>query len=332
MDALSFLERAARAKPLPLYVVYGDEDFLKRQVRLALRALVVGADADELACSSHAGETATFAEVHDELETVPFFNARRLVVVEDADPFVTRCRTHLEKAVGSLPDRGTLVLEVKSWPANTRLAKLVDASATIECKASKAYLVPQWCVKWAQAQYGKQLSRPAAELLVDLVGPEMGLLDQELLKLAIYVGTAATIETEDVDRLVGSNREENVWKIINAIGAGQTAAALKILDGLLDHGEEPLRILGAFGNQLRTLARAARLSQQGTPLAAALEMAGVKPFALREGEQQLRHLGRRRVARLYDWLLEVDSGLKGGSPLPPRTLLERLVVRLARKE
>ena len=47
-------------------------------------------------------------------------------------------------------------------------------------------------------------------------------------------------------------------------------------------------------------------------------------------EQQLRHLGRRRLDRLYDWLLEADLGLKGSSQLPPRTLLERMVVQLAR--
>jgi hypothetical protein len=35
------------------------------------------------------------------------------------------------------------------------------------------------------------------------------------------------------------------------------------------------------------------------------------------------------VDRLYDWLLEADLGMKGGSALPPRTLLERLVLRLA---
>ena len=66
--------------------------------------------------------------------------------------------------------------------------------------------------------------------------------------------------------------------------------------------------------------------------AAALEQAGVPPFALQSAEQQLRHLGRPRAERLYDWLLEVNVGMKGGSPLPERTLLERFIVRLARKE
>ena len=58
--------------------------------------------------------------------------------------------------------------------------------------------------------------------------------------------------------------------------------------------------------------------------------AGIPPFALRDSEQQLKHLGRRRLDRLYDWLLETDLGLKGSSWLPPKTLMERLVVQLAR--
>jgi DNA polymerase-3 subunit delta len=79
------------------------------------------------------------------------------------------------------------------------------------------------------------------------------------------------------------------------------------------------------------LAQAARLHSQGESVPDALEHAGVPPFGRRSAEQQVRHLGRRRLDLIYDWLLETDLGLKGGSQLPPRTLLERLVVQLARK-
>jgi DNA polymerase-3 subunit delta len=62
----------------------------------------------------------------------------------------------------------------------------------------------------------------------------------------------------------------------------------------------------------------------------ALERAGVPHFARRTAEQHLRHLGQRRLNQIYDWLVQADLGLKGGSTLPPRTLLERLVIQLAR--
>src|SRR5262249_57399084 len=107
------------------------EDFLKRQVLAALRTLVLGSDGDDFGVSTHPGDKANFAAVRDELETVPFLGPRRLVVVENADPFITRYRPSLEKYVGHLPATGVLVLDVKSWPSNTRLYKMAGPESAL---------------------------------------------------------------------------------------------------------------------------------------------------------------------------------------------------------
>jgi DNA polymerase-3 subunit delta len=330
MDSLTFLQRAPKGEPRPVYVLHGDEDFLKLQVLAALRERVLGGETDALGFSTHEGDKAEFAAVRSELETLPFLSPRRLVVVDKADPFVTRHRSALEKYVASPASTGVLVLDVASWPANTKLAKTLAGDATITCKALSVQRLPEWCVQRAESAHGKQLVPSAANLLVDLVGAEMGQLDQELAKLAVYVGDAKRIDAEDVDKLVGHSRAENVWIIFDAIANGRVGEALTILDRLVEQGEAPLGLLGAFGSQLRPLVQAYRLNQDGMPLSAALEEAGVPPFRLRSAEQQLRHLGRRRAERLYEWLLEADLGMKGASQLPERTQLERLVIRLAR--
>jgi DNA polymerase III subunit delta len=331
MDSLAFLQRTAAGPSHPIYVLHGDEDYLKRQVVAALRQRLLGDDPDSMGLSTLSGETATFAGVHDDLETLPFLSARRLVVVEQADPFVTKYRAALEAYLDKPAAHGTLVLEVKSWPATTRLYKLIDPDATIACKAPSADKLSAWCAQWASRQHGKALTLEAASMLVDLVGPHLGMLDQELAKLTAYAGEAKQIDVEAVDRVVGHSREEQIFKIFGAIGANQPGEALAILGRVFDQGDDPLRILGAFSWQLRQLAQAARLSATGQPLSAALQEVGVKPFALKGAEQQLRQLGRERANRLYDWLLEADLGLKGGSQLPARTVLERLVVKLAAK-
>jgi DNA polymerase III subunit delta len=336
MDGLTFLDRAAKLKPQVVYVVHGDEPFLKRHVLAALRALVLGADEGGFGLATLPGDKVSFATARDELETLPFLSPRRLVVVENADPFVTRERARLEKYVAEALARpaatGVLVLDVNTWASNTRLARVVPDASVLTCKAPATQNLPAWCSDWCARHHGKQLAPAAARLLVDLVGNDMGQLDQELAKLAVYAGGAGRIEQADVDRLVGQSRAENTWKIFDLIGTGQGAASLALLGRLLDQGEDPIRLLGAFSMQLRRLAQAARLSSQGATLATALDRAGFPSFpgARRSAEQQLRHLGRRRADLLYDWLLQTDLGLKGSSPLPPRTLLERLVVQLAR--
>jgi DNA polymerase-3 subunit delta len=330
MDSLAFLQKPHTA-PQPVYVLHGDEDFLKRQVLATLQTVVLGDEPSPLGLSRFAGDTATWATVHDELHTLPFLSPRRLIVIDNADPFVTRHRAALEKYMAQPAALGVLALDVKTWPANTRLAKLVPPAATLGCKALETQRLPPWCVTWAETRYGKTLAAGAARLLVELIGQDMGQLDQELAKLASYVGTAKTIEAKAVDQLVGRSRTENTWKIFDAIGTGRTGEALAILGRLFDQGDEPMKVLGAFSLQLRRLAQAAHLSARGASLSRALEQVGVPPFAIKGCEQQLRHLGRERADRLYDWLVETNLGLRGGSQLPPRTLLERFVIRLARK-
>ena len=78
------------------------------------RARALGPDSDDQSVATHAGDKATFAAVYDELQTVPFFAPRRIVVVEGADPFVTRFRSQLEKNIDKLPPSGVLVLDVKA--------------------------------------------------------------------------------------------------------------------------------------------------------------------------------------------------------------------------
>jgi DNA polymerase-3 subunit delta len=331
MESLTFLTRPPKGQPLPIYVLAGDEDFLKRQVLAVLKPWVLGS-ADSFGFSAYEGKDADFAQVKDELDTLPFLCPRRLVVVDRADPFVTKFRPQLEKYAAQPSAQGVLVLDVHTFPATTRLAKQLT-DATITCKAMAAARVPAWCIQWTTARHGQQLTQPAAQLLVDLTGTDMGQLEQELAKLAVYVGPGKRIDVGDVDLLVGRSQTASVFKVFDAIGAGKSAEALAILDDLLGDGEDPFRILGAFSLQLRRLAQVARLLVQKVKMSEALDRAGVPawPAARQSCEQQLRHLGRQRAEQLFDWLVEIDLGFKGSSQLPPRTQLERLIVRLTGK-
>src|SRR5207248_1799783 len=105
-----------------------------------------------------------------------------------ADPFVSLARPALEKYLAHPAPTGILVLEPRSFPSTTRLAKSLPASASIACKALSPARAIDWCRRWATQRYEQTISAAAARLLVDLVGPELGLLDQELAKLSIYVG------------------------------------------------------------------------------------------------------------------------------------------------
>ena len=332
MDALAFLEKPSKAKRQPIYVLVGDEDLLKRRCREAIVKLAIGDGDPEFAISTYSSEAIDLSAIRNDLATLPFFCAARVVVVERADEFVTENREGLERLFASPNEVGVLVLDVKSFPETTKLAKALPDAAKLACKAPPAHKLGEWCIGWAKVTHGKTLGTPAVAMLVDLVGASMGLLVQEIAKLANAVGEKPDIRPEDVEQYIRRSSSAFVFGIVDAIGNAQPAEALRLLARLYEEGDHPLAILGALTSQLRKLANIGRLLSQGHSEGSAMDGAKIPnwPQTRQNAAKQVRHLGRRRLAQLPDWLVEINVGMKGMNPLPHEIQLERLIVKLAR--
>ncbi|MBL9123413.1 MAG: DNA polymerase III subunit delta [Planctomycetaceae bacterium] len=338
LHALDFLSQSDPPAVPPLVALFGDDAFLKRLAARALRNAVLGAGDAEFSHTQFMGNSAELREVLDELATVALFGGgRRLVTIEEADEFVSRYRSQLENLAGEPRGQGVLVLEVKTWPSNTRLYKAVAAQGlNIDCSTPNLARLTKWLPAWARQQYQIRLEPAAVERLAEIIGPELGLLDQELAKLSAAAGSEGSISAEAVAELVGGWRAKTTWEMLDAALAGEAPRALRELERLLLSGENAIGVLAQMSSTLRRFAAATRIVRQAEAagrrptLRGALEEAGFKSFVLAKAEAQLRQLGRERGDQLFTWLLETDLGLKGQSVQEPRAVLEQLIVRMAK--
>lgn len=339
LEALDYLAAPDKHSVAAVTVLFGDESFLKRHALAAVRQQVLSGDDADLSVAVFTGKLCTMRDLNDALATRALFGAeRQLVVVEEADEFVTANRSALEDYVARPRTSAVLVLEVKQWAANTRLFKAVaESGLQIECKFPAQARLLKWLVARAKQPHQAQLAADAAEVLAETVEPELGLFDQELSKLAALAGPDGKITVAMVNEAVGGWRAKTAWDMLDAMLRGDARDALVQLDHLLVGGEVPIALLAQIGSSLRRLAAAARWIEQGEQtgrpltLRQALERAGVKPFLIAKVEPQLRHLGRTRAGQLYRWLLDADLALKGGSStaVRARMVLERLIIRVA---
>jgi DNA polymerase-3 subunit delta len=203
--ALDYLARPEKYPVRPVCVVFGDEPFLKSEVLAALRAATLSEDEAEFSFRTFAGDEAEPRSVFDELATVALFGGgKRLVLVTEADDFVSAHRPLLEDYVAKPRETGVLVLDVKSWPSNTRLFKqLADVGLQIDCKAPADRDLVEWLRSRAERAYHATFARGAAERLVEIVGPQMGRLDQETSKLSLLASQPSLTGPE-----VGSRKSE----------------------------------------------------------------------------------------------------------------------------
>jgi DNA polymerase-3 subunit delta len=328
MHVTAFLRKPEGCETGPIVVLSGKVGHLKQAAIKLLAERLLGSEG-ELGLTRFAGNDADLRSVCDELRTVSMWGDRRMVVVDEADDFVSNYRSGLEKYLEQPARKSVLVLDVKSFPKTTRLAKVVaKIGLPLECTELSAGELARWLVDESKATYGKQLSRESAQLMIDLAGAEIGLLDQELAKLAAYVGDRPKIEPDDVRALVGGWKAQTTWAMTDAVRDGRLDEALACLDKLLGAGEAPQKILGGINYVFRKYAQATEHARHTASLNAALQQSGVFPRDVAVSAQYLRRIGRPQAERLFEHLQTADSRFKGTLRLPERIVLEQLLLAL----
>ncbi|MFH1747317.1 MAG: DNA polymerase III subunit delta [Planctomycetota bacterium] len=306
--------------PPPVVVVFGDEEYQKTMtIERTLNALLPPEVDRALALCIYDGAQneeqggPSYAAVHDDLATMPFLAPRRVVLIREADSFITRARDKLEKYLAAPAPTSTLVLECRSFPRNTRLYKLVTACGgeAHECRKLAGPALAGFVLSEAQARR-KRIEPAAAARLCDLIGQDQGWLASEVEKLSLYIGQRATITLEDVDALVGLSREEKIFAAVDAAGAGDARRALSLWHQVLATDTAAVyKVIGGVAYVLRRWLKAHQMSAEG------LSVHQIAPKVMmwkreRQLETILRRVPARRVGQLLAAAAELDSQAKSG--------------------
>lgn len=345
-NALDFSEKTDLGEPPHIIALAGPERFLHLQ---ALRRILSASDSDSLTRFSE-GEI-EWSRVRDDLATLSLFGSGpRYVLVDAADSFVSEYRTELEEYAKSSHGNGILILQVDGMLATTKLYKNISLFGwVIECrlpeiKAGKNKIVDEarmrrWLDLWAREHHQIRLAKDARDRLCELVGWEIGILDQELAKLSLFVPKNGDVSAALVDQVVGGWRAQTNWDMLDAACDGNAAEAIRQLDHLLQSGEAPQALFGSISWSLRRFVVATRMVQRAEKagrspnLAEFITQAAFYGNAAKKAETQLKQMTRARSGQLYRWLLETDLALKGShsSPMLARWALEQLFLRLAKE-
>ncbi len=206
------------------------------------------------------------------------------------------------------PVEGTTLVFVAADVDGTRriTKKLKEAAQVVECRGletrtanarREALATARTQVQSELLNLGRAIDKAAIDLLLDRTGLDINQLRGAVERLLLYSQDRKSISVDDVREVVGEHAFVDDWAVINAIGNGDTAGALRALALRLERGDSPHGIVG----QLRWWVSS----------------------RLAEAEPD-------RVRPALEALLRTDLALKssGGDD---RVLLERLVVELTGK-
>lgn len=309
MDESAFFQAIQSGAVSGAYLLYGEEAYSRDQAVRQISALV---DEAARALNVQRLKNPEPAAVIDACETLPFFSARRLVVVNElsADTANALCGY-----VETVPDT-TMLLILYSGKPNAQSAlfkQLGKAGRAVEFAAFSPERAAAFVEKRA-ASIGTSIERQAVRKLVERAGTNLALLESTLARLADYAGSGNPVTIRAVETCVPAPVEATVFTILDALIAGNRRTAVAGLMELIKSGADtPMRLASFFEGRIKQMLIAKQLLGAGIAEQSIVKTLGGSPYAAKKTVQNARKCTSEQLVRALEAFGDVDALQKQGA-------------------
>jgi DNA polymerase-3 subunit delta len=183
--------------------------------------------------------------------------------------------------------------------------------------------VPKWIVAEGSAR-GLKMTLDTATMLRESVGLDLRRLGNELTKLEILMEATPAkpvkVSADDLAPLLGEDAYTDIFRLEEAVQTGERAKALAIAELLIDHGEEPMMIMGFLKMSLkRTWAIKAAIRDK-LPENEVLGKTGLPAFIAKKVVARAREYDGHRLHAGLTALAALDRRLKTSQAAPAALL------------
>jgi len=178
-----------------------------------------------------------------------------------------------------------------------------------------------WLVTEAKNRDG-EIDRSSAWHLVERVGDDQWQLSNELDKL-LLADEPITIEL--IDDMVEPTPNESIFKLLDAVAAGNQNQVLSQFDKLKAQKLDPNYIMSMLVWQMHILAIVVSAGDRSPDQIA--KEAKISPFVVKKTAQVARNTGKAKLKNMLELTAKLDSGLKS-KPIDGDEALKQLLIKL----
>ena len=323
---------------LPVYLIKGDEPYLKQKYANILADSVVPAGLEAFNYHKLKGEDVTPEDISACVEALPAMCERTCVFIHDYDfdGANEHEKEQLCAMLSDLPETCVLIFwqDTKGFSTKTKLSKeilsLIDKAGAV-CDLDRRE--QKDLVKFIVSECGKQgceISFDTALYFLTCVGDDMNNLVNEMDKVCSYVD--GTVTERDIDAVAIKSVEANSFKMIDALLANNFDAAFSTLALLFEQRTEPTLILGALVSTYVDMYRVKTVTNAGYPMS---ELKAIYPsiyksdFKLRNAANRCKKFTVDGLRESLEILSRADFKLKT-SYEDNQIVFEKMIIELAK--
>jgi len=337
------VEQIISGKNIPKIIfLFGEEEFLLEEAYGKLLAFFLSDDKGYSEYEVKDGESESLNEVVSSCNIFPFISKRRVVAVNNFDKYFsgrvskkTEQSSPIASYLKSPQDTTVLILKGNVKKLNGLSTGL--ASKTNKQKAEKIMSgagfpygillnnyewvefpkvydnqMPSWVTRRFKSK-GKVITAEAASMLVMYANPNLRDLSSEIDKILLYIAERKEITADDINFLVGENREYNVYELQKAIGKRDLPLALKILENMLTTDRKEMLIMTVLINYFTALLKLIEESVSNSDRYKLASSLGINPMFVSEYLNVLKLYTTGEIENAFDALTEADVTLKSKS-------------------
>ena len=327
-----------------LYTLHGDEPLLIQEAADAIRATARAAGYTERTVHTVAGAHFDWSEVLAAGGSLSLFADRQIVEIRipSGKPGKDGSQALQQLAGSARGNDSTLTLVL--LPKLDRLTQqgawfgaLDGNGVTIGVEPVGRAALPQWLAQ-RMSQHGQRVlpgveGQRTLQFFADRVEGNLLAAHQEIQKLALLF-PAGELSFEQVESAVLNVARYDVFKLSEAVLAGQTARVQRMLDGLQAEGEAEVLVHFALSEDIRALKRVKDAMADGRPLPMALREQRIWGAKEKLFERVLPRLSGAALSDLLQAAHQVDGIVKGLKfpewPTNGWQALHRLAMQLCR--
>lgn len=272
-------------------------------------------------------------EVKSVVETDGLFSSKKIILLKNIFSNTNKIEQDealnylkIKKDIFSDKNLFLILWEGTNPRKNNKLFKFLSDNSRVEEFKKKQGIQLE---KWIEEKVNKnnlQIEKDAINELMIYTGKNIWRLNNEIEKLQNYKKEKGIIIKSDIEKIVSSGTEANIFETVETLLQGNKKRALQMLHNQLEQGSDPFYILSMYIYQCRNLLKISSFYFQGISNQYEIaKLAKVHPFVAQKGMQQLQMTSLSYLKKIYKKLEQIDVDAKTGKA-DIKLLLDKFVI------
>jgi DNA polymerase-3 subunit delta len=324
------IDQLYQKKFSPLYLLMGEEPFFIDQISEIIEETALQAeerDFNQMMVYANDKEVDATSIVAFARE-FPFGVPYRVVIVKEAKDL--KKFEYLKNYAEHPSTSAILVICYKYGKLTATQSKPFEKNGIVFLSEKiKDNKLPDWIQKQAKLHHF-QIDSKTAMLLSENIGNDLTRINNELLKLKIFLPPNSTITAEIIEKYIGISKEYNVFELQNALGEKNLKKCYKITLNMCNNiKENPLvkiiAVLSSFYLKMLSYHLAVDTSQETLTRI----YGNMHPYVLKINTQYAAHYSFQELVKIIGILREYDVKSKGvGSVITEEELFKELIYKI----